>query len=94
MRSTSRALSFLAALLVLAVLVPLAAGCGSRCAVQHASFVLTGSTCCPARAGVIWNGLTCVQPHDCGCWTCEGPSCGDTYPDLASCARAHESCVR
>jgi hypothetical protein len=73
----------------------LATSCGgSRCAAQDATFGQTGTSCCPKQAGVVWNGHTCVQPHDCGCWTCEGKSCGDAYSDLASCAAAHQSCVK
>jgi hypothetical protein len=79
---------------LLLVLATTALGCGNRCAAQDAVFAQTSSTCCPQHAKAVWNGRTCLQPHDCGCWTCQGKNCGDAYPDLASCAAAHESCVR
>jgi hypothetical protein len=70
-------------------------GCGgNRCAAQDAVFAQTGTSCCPKRAKAVWNGRTCLQPRDCGCWTCEGKNCGDAYDDLAACAAAHESCIR
>jgi hypothetical protein len=84
----------LAHLFLAASLLAFSPGCSHRCDAQEATFAQTGSTCCPARAGVIWNGHTCLQPRECGCWTCEGKSCGDAYSDLASCAAAHESCIR
>jgi hypothetical protein len=80
--------------LFLSAVLAATTGCGNRCAAQDAVFAQTSSTCCPARAQVIWNGRTCLQPRDCGCWSCEGKNCKDAYPDLASCSQAHESCIK
>jgi hypothetical protein len=66
------------------------ASCGhGLCEPQRADVQRTAFSCCPGHGPVVWNGRTCVQARECGCYSCTGADCGDTYATLEACAAAH-----